>query len=209
LAFCGYFRKLKWRYRVYVQPFSRANYVFAFALKVEKVKKITNEEDHKGDAKVEGIFQFYEFIFEDNIIKTWNFYGIGAGAIVAPAKWNGRGNTAELNILSAIHETTTEKNLEEHNLWAFLGNRRRTNLEENNDESAAITENNDQQLPGFISNSAGTVYMWCRMVRPAVWRDPAATHYGSHNPARAQYIYLRPILILRIPFAKRPKFISD
>jgi hypothetical protein len=43
---------------------------------------ISNEEEHKGDATVKGIFHFYEFIFEGNSIKikTWNFYEIGTGA---------------------------------------------------------------------------------------------------------------------------------
>ncbi len=52
-----------------------------------------------------------------------------------------------------------KKNLDDRNLWTLLHTRIRKKSEQKEDEPTESDQAVQQKLPGFISNSAGTVYI--------------------------------------------------
>ena len=78
-----------------------------------------------------------------------------------PIKWSGKGNTAKIKVISAMHENSPDKN-EDVNLWAFIGySHGGTTQENNNDgqEQPELDNSNQQDLPEAIKNAAGMTYI--------------------------------------------------
>ena len=67
-----------------------------------------NEEKHKGNAKMNWIFLFYEFLFEENTIKMWNFPPIGVGAAADPEMYWQRQHNTKTKVISTMHENPSD-----------------------------------------------------------------------------------------------------